>query len=105
MPNAGGTITKHSLAELKSWSSPLLLLGEQYSFIKREFINIAKENSPYRAFKFSETQLRVYKLRTPFFLDESFDERFIIRIAGATRWLAIIKRDYPEEFDDWVRID
>ena len=83
---------KEPLYKLKAWAAPLLIKGNYPEGIRIQFIEVARNESPTQTFKLVESLAKYYK----------FSAEEARRVAQHTRYLAVIKRDYPSEFNPFI---
>ncbi len=81
--------TERSLDELEARANLVFSLGGE---LRRKIINLARERSPSATFGLAEAVL----------VNSGYVAREAEELAKAARWLAVIKRDYPESFESVV---
>ena len=78
---------RRPLSELEARAFPVLRLSPE---LRQKFVEIARTKSPSAAFGLAEATARLH----------GFSPIEALGIAKATRWLAVVRRDYGQaEFD------
>lgn len=74
--------------KIEAFAAPLLLVGDEQEGMRAQFIKIASQESPTQTFRLVDLLAQgKYCL----------DKEAAHKMAQATRWLAVLKRDYGEE--------